>query len=222
MKVRRETLVAVVALLALVAAACSSSPSSPSAPSLSSSDVQVLAKQFATAAVNGTKSGASQGTRSAGPLVPLAAAVRPQGISCNSSGSCQIFQQYTQTTNCTSGGRASVSGMITGSVTAGNLGPFGTISLQQTDSIVDWACMSGWTVNGDPYVSDTGTINFTGNHQSFSFHQSGGWVAVATAGGRTSCQENVAVSWESATNAGTLSGSVTCRPGGTFSVNGSF
>ena len=112
--------------------------------------------------------------------------------------------------------------MISGSVSAGNLGPFGTISLQQTDSIVDWTCAGDWTVNGDPYISDTGTITFTGNHSSFSFHQGGGWVAAATAGGRASCQESVSVSWDSTTNAGTLSGSVTCSPGGTFNVNGSF
>jgi hypothetical protein len=214
------------ALLALVAAACAglTSPST----SFSASDAQTLAMQFATSAVNGANAGNRQSTQSIDRPRPLGSLftslLNPRSVSCNSSGTtCQIFQQYSQTTTCNSGGRESVSGMMSGSVSSGSLGPFGTISLQQTDSILDWTCDGGWTVNGDPYISDTGTITMTGNHYSFSFREGGGFVASATTNGaRVSCQENVTVSWDSSALGGTYSGTVTCNPGGTFSVSGSF
>lgn len=226
------TLVSCAGLAALVAAACTGL-TSPSV-SFSGSDAQTLASQFATSAVNGANAGNRASTQSRGrtgrleaprPLGSvLTGLFNPRSVSCNASGTtCQLFEQYSQTTTCNTGGRESVSGLMSGSVSSGSLGAFGTINLQQTDSIVDWTCDGGWTVNGDPYISDTGTMTMTGNHYSFSFHEGGGWVASATTNGsRVSCQENVTVSWDNTALGGHFSGTVTCSPGGSFSVSGSF
>lgn len=210
-----------VVLISLAGAAACGGPTSPSTPSLSSSEVQILAKQFASVAVNGANAGSQQGTRASASMPFSAAAPRffQPLTTCNASG-CQIFQQYSQTTTCQTGGRASAVGTISGAVTANNLGVFGTIGLQQTDSIVDWTCTGNWTVNGDPYISDAGTITFTGTHSSFSFRQGGGWMATNGAA-RTSCQENTSVQWDSSTG-GIVSGTVACSPGGTFNVNQTF
>jgi hypothetical protein len=212
-------------LLTLGALACSQSTTSPSSttPTFTSSDAQVLAKQFANGAFNGANAGSSQSTRGVTtPPVNLASMlVRPESVTCNSSGtSCQLFQQYTQATNCTAGGRISVTGTISGIVSTGTLGFLGKINLSQTTSIIDWRCDGNWVANGDPYVSDLGTITMTGSHTTFSFHQSGGFLATNGAA-RVSCQNSVNVAWDDLT-AGTLSGTMTCVPGGTFSVSGSF
>lgn len=212
-----------VTLAAIAVTGCSSLVSPSSSVSFSAADAQIVAKQFASGANNGVSAGSSQSTRAASPfgISPLSL-LSPQQVSCNSSGtSCQLFQQYSQTTNCTSGGRMSSSGQMSGSVSIGTLGPFGSISMTQTDSIVSWTCDGGWTINGDPYLSDTGTITMTGSHTSFSFRQGGGISAVATTGERVSCLPSVTVTWDSSLG-GSFSGSITCNPGGTYSVSGSF
>lgn len=117
----------------------------------------------------------------------------------------------------------SIAGIISGSVSTGTLGALGSVSLQQTDSIIDWACDAGWTINGNPSIGDTGTITITGNHSSFSFREGGAWTAVSTTGGaQVNCQDSVSVLWDNTSLGGSFSGTVTCNPGGTFSVSGTF
>jgi hypothetical protein len=210
-------------LIVALSSACAglTSPGSSGA-TFTATDAQNLAKNFAQGATNGVNAGNNASTRGARAFNELPSPVL-RGISCNSTGSsCQIFQQYAQTTTCNGGGRMSVSGQINGSVSSGTLGPFGSISLTQNDSIIDWACDGGWVVNGDPQLSDTGTITLTGSHSAFSFREGGGFVAVATTDGtRVSCLLSTSVSWDSSLG-GSYSGTANCSPGGTFNISGSF
>ena len=220
-----RTFLGLTIVLGLAAIACTQSTTAPSSttPTFTSSDAQVLAKQFANGAFNGANAGNTQSTRSVtAPSAHLASLlVRPESVTCNSSGtSCQLFQQYTQATNCTAGGRISVTGTLSGTVSTGTLGVLGKINLSQTTSIIDWRCDGNWVANGDPYISDLGTLTMTGSHTTFSFHESGGFLATNGAA-RVSCQDSVTVAWDDLT-AGTFTGTVTCVPGGAFNVSGSF
>ncbi len=208
-------------VLALSACGGLTSPGSTGA-TFTSTDAQNLAKNFAQGASNGANAGNNSATHGVHSLDELFSPVL-RGVTCNSTGSsCQIFQQYAQTTTCNGGGRMSVSGQISGSVSNGNLGPFGSISLTQNDSVIDWACEGGWVVNGDPQLSDTGTITLTGSHSSFSFREGGGLSMVSTTDGtRVSCLLSTTVSWDSSLG-GSFSGNMNCSPGGGFNVNGSF
>ena len=81
-----------------------------------------------------------------------------KSITCNQSGSCQINEPISYTLTCTAGGNMKASGSITGSMTNGT----GVISLQIPITITDWGCEPPAIINGDPYISITGTFSFVG------------------------------------------------------------
>lgn len=60
-------------------------------------------------------------------------------------------------TTCTAGGYITVLGGLTGSI---NSCGTGIMQLQLIESIVDWRCVGGWVVNGDPYISLVATFTF--------------------------------------------------------------
>ena len=133
----------------------------------------------------------------------------------------QVFQPWSVPTNCAGGGYVSSVGHVSGSISVSDtLGAFGNISLTGTDSIIGWGCSGNWTVNGDPYLSEIGTLKITGNNISADFRQSGGFLATQN-GARASCQVSVHVTWDNSLG-GRVQGSATCVPGGTASVNGTF
>lgn len=61
------------------------------------------------------------------------------------------------TLNCTAGGHITVNGSGSGSF---NDSGTGMVSVSATETISDWACVSGKIINGDPYVSAVGTFSF--------------------------------------------------------------
>jgi hypothetical protein len=210
--------------MAVVVSACGGlTGPGPSGSSFTATDAQNLAKNFAAGATNGANAGNRASTSGTHALVGDLRGPVANGVSCTANGSsCQIFEQYSQTTTCDGGGRITASGTISGSISNGSLGPFGSISLTQSDAISNWACEGGWVVNGDPMLTDVGTITLTGSHSSFSFRQGGSFLAVATADGtKVSCQVNTSVTWDSSFG-GSFSGTENCAPGGTFNVNGTF
>lgn len=148
---------------------------------------------------------------------------QPQGWSCNANlGSCLIYYNYSESTACSGGGRASYSGLISGTVSVGTFGASGNVSVQQTLQFVDCVLLTGYATTGDPHISDTGTITFTGNNVSLSFHEDGGTITTSADGkDRYSCQQHSSVVWSSTTG-GSLTGSVTCVPGGDYTVSASF
>jgi hypothetical protein len=62
-----------------------------------------------------------------------------------------------QRTTCTAGGYITVLGGATGSVSSCGSG---IIQIELVESIVNWQCVGGWIVNGDPYVSLVATFTF--------------------------------------------------------------
>ena len=213
----RSTLRIILALAAAtVGCASPSGPTneSPSAPS--ASEMQSLADQFAKTAVNGFGSTTSKIHSIAAISGPASATASPA-----QTVTVQVFQPWSVRTNCAGGGYVSSVGHVSGSISVSDtLGAFGNISLTGTDSIIGWGCAGNWIVNGDPYLSEIGTLKITGNNISADFRQSGGFVATQN-GARAGCQVSVHVTWDNSLG-GRVQGSVTCNPGGTASVNQTF
>jgi hypothetical protein len=77
-------------------------------------------------------------------------------VTCNTT-SCLINQSITATRTCQSGGSMKVTGNISGTIS--NTGS-GTILISATETITDWSCQTPLIINGDPYVSLSGTFSF--------------------------------------------------------------
>jgi len=77
-------------------------------------------------------------------------------VSCTAT-SCVINQALAATRTCTSGGSMKVTGNINGTIN--NTGS-GIIQISATETITDWSCQTPLIINGDPYISLTGTFSF--------------------------------------------------------------
>lgn len=77
-------------------------------------------------------------------------------VSCTAT-SCVINQAISASRTCTSGGRMAVTGNISGTI---NSTGSGVIQISATETITDWSCQSPLIINGDPYISLTGTFSF--------------------------------------------------------------
>lgn len=71
--------------------------------------------------------------------------------------------QVSQRTNCTSGGYINVTGSMTGSLDNNGTG---VLQLQVTETINGWQCISGYTMDGAPYLSAAGTFSYLNGQQS--------------------------------------------------------
>ncbi|MCK9420565.1 MAG: hypothetical protein M0R70_14430 [Nitrospirae bacterium] len=79
----------------------------------------------------------------------------------------QINQSISYTLTCTSGGNMKASGNITGSISDTGSG---IIQLQIPITITDWSCQPPLIINGDPYISITGTFTFLNGAPSTQQH----------------------------------------------------
>ena len=79
----------------------------------------------------------------------------------------QINQSISYTLTCTSGGNMKASGNITGSISDTGSG---IIQLQIPITITDWSCQTPLIINGDPYISITGTFSFLNGAPSTQQH----------------------------------------------------
>jgi hypothetical protein len=71
------------------------------------------------------------------------------------------------TLNCNSGGRMQATGTISGSISDTGTG---VISFNITQTVSDWSCESPLIINGDPYISLTGTFSFLNGQPSTTQH----------------------------------------------------
>jgi hypothetical protein len=122
-----------------------------------------------------------------------------------------VNQPYSQRTNCQLGGYQETIGRVTGVIDAD--AAVTNLSMQGTTTIHDYLCLQGWSINGDPYLSHTGTITVTAGRASFSFGQFLGWSATnLTSGAIIRCQEDMRVAWDDRTG-GRVQGRMDCSPG---------
>lgn len=136
-----------------------------------------------------------------------------ESIQCNNT-SCTVYWPINQTiATCTVGGRISVSGDITGSISSNGTG---LLQIHLIETISDWSCITGFVINGDPYLSLTGTFSFFNGAPSSqqSIRMSGGikWGTTAA----DSCQISLTTNFNS-NGSGTTNGTICGR-----SINISF
>jgi hypothetical protein len=134
-------------------------------------------------------------------------------VQCNTeTGTCTYNIPLSWSQNCTAGGRIGVTGSITGTTTDGS----GFLQIGATETITDWQCITGYIINGDPYISLSGTFSFLGGapatQQSMTI--SGGFKWGTTAA--ESCQISLSINFSS-DGGGTMTGTV-CG----YSVSASF
>lgn len=79
----------------------------------------------------------------------------------------QINQQVAYTLTCTAGGNMKASGSITGSISDTGTG---VILIDVPITITDWGCEPPLIINGDPYISITGTFSFLNGAPSTQQH----------------------------------------------------
>ena len=121
----------------------------------SAGQANAFAEQFANAFSNGL----SGVTTSVVPRLSSIAATSTGAATNDGSGlaSVPINAQVTARTNCTSGGRIEVNGSLTGNIDQNGSG---ILLLQVLETITDWRCLPPFVINGDPYLSITGTMPF--------------------------------------------------------------
>jgi hypothetical protein len=162
--VRSGCLAALVVSLSFIAA-CGGGTSSSAvdAGAMSANQADAFAKSLSMAAVGSM--GSSSFLRAEGAAEGLTAPEQQQGLALlNAAGlvsctptSCMINQPISARRTCVTGGAINVTGNISGSIS--NTGS-GVILISATETISDWSCLPPLMINGDPYISLTGTFSF--------------------------------------------------------------
>lgn len=192
--------VAAVAVMATWAGCGGSSSSGGGGDGLTENQAIALSEQISGVAVNAMNSSYANASANA----DLGAAAM-KGVVCNEAG-CTINIPIDYGQNCTAGGRIAVTGSITGSTSSNGTG---VINMQATETITDWQCITGYIINGDPYISLVGTFSFINaapaTRQDMTI--SGGFKWGTTA--EESCQISLSINFGndgSATISGTVCG----------------
>ena len=141
----------------------SGSDGTPAADAMSSTQAEAFARSLSLAATSSMGSGAFlRGDEPDGAVaaeVQQAAIQAPRplsAVSCTPT-SCVIDRPISATRNCTAGGRIAVTGNISGTISSTGTG---VIQISATQTISDWMCLPPLIINGDPYISLTGTFSF--------------------------------------------------------------
>ena len=134
-------------------------------------------------------------------------------VQCNpDTGTCTYNIPLSYSQNCTAGGRIGITGSITGTTSDGS----GFLQISAQETITDWQCITGYIVNGDPYISLSGTFSFLGGapatQQSMTITGGFKWGTTAA----ESCQISLSINFGSG-GGGSITGSV-CG----YTVNTSF
>jgi len=120
-----------------------------------------------------------------------------------------INESVNSRTNCTAGGYITVVGGMTGTV---NSCGSAYLSIQLTESIVNWQCIGGWIVNGDPNLSLVATFTFLNGapatRQDMTI--SGGFSWTGTSSG--SCQVYLHTNFDLNNGSSTTTGTVCGHP----------
>jgi hypothetical protein len=146
-------------------AACSATDATGTTDGFTQGQAEAFAKQIGAAFGNGMGSASTVEAPESAP--PPGGGVDPARVLVN--------VQVNHRTNCTAGGRMEVSGSITG-VIDDQTGS-GTLFSQTLETITDWRCITGFVVNGDPYISGSGNMSFAGGQlaSTASFNFGGGF-----------------------------------------------
>lgn len=83
-----------------------------------------------------------------------------------------------------------------------------------TQSIVNWRCVTGWIVNGDPYVSLLITQSSFAGTANARLNYGAGWKAIGPNKLKQSCRISSEIAWSSIGNSGFNNVHVKCMPGG--------
>lgn len=187
-------IVAAIAITATWAGCGGSSSSGGGGDGLSENQAIALSEQISGVAVNAMNNmdvNASVGEAS-------------KSVQCNpDTGTCTYNIPLSWRQNCTAGGAIEISGSITGTTTDGS----GFLQIGATETITDWQCITGYIINGDPYISLSGTFTFMGGVPSTqqSMTITGGFKWGTTAA--ESCQIYISINFNSG-GGGTMSGTV--------------
>lgn len=145
---------------------------------------------------------------------------RPEGISCNASGTqCQVFEQSEDRSACPGGGYEGMSLTMSGTVTASTTSAQAAFRWDSFQTMVDCS-RDGWVTNSNPYLSAGGTIRTTTTSSSsrtvITLTLGGGFVmtnAPGTPAGRLVCANSgVILQWDDLTG-WSNSGTLTCDNG---------
>ena len=201
MKIIRITgAVAVIAFAAFwVGCGGSTSSSSSDGSDMSEPEATAMAEQISQAAITAMLNMDVNASEGSG-----AEADASKTVQCNpDTGTCTINIPISYRLNCSAGGRMEVSGDITGTTSDGS----GILQIGLVETITDWQCITGFIVNGDPYISLTGTFTFLNNapatQQSMTISGGFKWGTAAA----ESCQISLAINFGT-DGSGTISGSV--------------
>jgi hypothetical protein len=162
--VRSAHLAALMASLSFLAACGGGTSSSAVDPgAMSPNQADAFAKSLSMAAVGSMGSssflraeGAPDGQPAPEQQQVLALLNAAGLVSCTPT-SCMINQSISARRTCVTGGAINVTGNISGSIS--NTGS-GVIQISATETISDWSCLPPLMINGDPYISLTGTFSF--------------------------------------------------------------
>jgi hypothetical protein len=199
-----------VAAIAMAAswAGCGSGSSSDggNGSGMSESEAVALSEQLSGVATNAMNNISAQ-------VIKGLEAETFKDVQCNpDTRTCTYYLPFSWRQNCTAGGRIEVSGSLEGTTTDGS----GYLSMSAQETITDWQCIGNYIINGDPYISLTGTFTWMNDQpatqQTMSINGGFKWGTTA----EESCQIHLAINF-SANGSGTITGTV-CG----YTVNASF
>ena len=209
MKIKQIIRVFVIVAIAAYWAGCGGSTSSSgggggggggsSTSGMSENEAIALSQQISGVAINGMNSVNPAASENSELKANVAKTVQ-----CSQDGStCTYNIPISFGQNCTAGGRIAVTGSITGSTSNGS----GLLQIGATETITDWQCITGYIINGDPYITLAGTFSFLNGAPSTqqSMDINGGFKWGTTAA--ESCQIDLSINFNS-NGSGSISGSV--------------
>jgi len=184
----------------LVGVGCGGGSGSGSSSTVPASVVQDVATMISKNAVTNL----SEGTSAAVVRHPghLQGRIEPQEVSCTQN-SCVFSQQYNTTDACQDGGTSGFAGDVNGTISSSGTG---SIQFQVDETFTNCVPVSGYTVNGAPQVTISGTFTFNNGSISFPLPILAG--GAVTVNGNT-CNINLTTLAESngsSTTTGTLCG----------------
>ena len=198
--------VAAIAIAASLAGCGSGSSSGGNGGGMSESQAIAFSEQLSGVATNAMNNMSAQVIKGFEDEALKSVQCSPDGSTCTYN----IDVSYGQ--NCTAGGRIQVTGNLSGTTSNGS----GFLQISAQETITDWQCISGYIINGDPYISLTGTFSFLNNQpatqQSMSINGGFKWGTTA----EESCQIQLSINFN-ASGSGTITGTV-CG----YAVNASF
>jgi hypothetical protein len=171
-------------MAAILGCFCGCGSSSGSSSTLSQANANTFASQSSSAAASA-----------------MAASLAVRTPDCNPS-SCMISLTINSTDTCPTGGTIVTNGTITGDFTGGA----GTVQVQATETITNWACVSGYVINGNPNLAISGTFNYA------DFVPTGSQTMTVTGGfdwgsaSNQSCTLNLTTALNTTTDSGTTTG----------------